>query len=646
MPRVASLYLPNLPTDRLRRIDSAAWPDGSTSAAAGRLKSGEVAARRAAGDAAWIPAARLPENSKERAKLVALRERMARQSKEGEPGARIEDCSCPRGGGWRPGASWSRREALQAEIDTLPTHQRPLIQELGRRTEPAKMPFRTRTRQVTGESGGPALKSSQFPAFAGEQAPLVTVHRVGNRMEVAAACPAAKALGLHPAMPVTQARIIVPGLDLREAQPEADHALLTRLGLFAARRWTPKAALCGASGLWLDLGGVTHLFGGERRMCERILRFCARLGLAARIAVAGTPGAAHALARHGSDPITLCPPSCEGKAIASLPLAALRIEEDVLSAARRLGIEQVGDLIAMPRGPLNRRFGKTLLIRLDQALGRVPEPFDPIVPQDPPCATLRLAEPIATAEAIDQVLDDLMISFVGALEKQGLAAKRTMLVCFRVDGEEQRLGIGTARATRDGKHLLRLLRMKIERIEPGFGIEAMQLVAERWEPLAPQPVESALGGGDPEPDLVPLIDRLASRLGTRRLFRSSAVESDVPERSIRRVSPLAATASWPEWPRPVRLLSPPERVDKVMAELPDQAPVRFFWRGQVHKVRRADGPERIYGEWWKHNAEAHSVRDYFRVESEEGARFWLYRRGDGLDTRTGDLSWWMQGMFG
>jgi protein ImuB len=466
-------------------------------------------------------------------------------------------------------------------------------------------------------------------------------------MEIAAACPAARALGLVSGMAVTQARVLVPGLDLRDSEPEEDHDLLTRLALFAARRWTPTAALSGPEGLWLDLSGVTHLFGGERRMCERILRFCARLGLSARIAVAGTPGAAHALARHGADDIILCPSGREAEAIALLPLAALRVEPEVLSAAHRLGLDRIGDLISMPRGPLNRRFGKTLLTRLDQMLGWAAEPLDPIVPIEPPSVVHRFAEPIATAGAIEEALGRLMAGFIAALEKEGLASKRTLLLCSRIDGAEQAIEIGTARATRDAVHLLRLLRMKIETIDPGFGIEAMRLVATRSEPLGPQAVESELGGGKPAPDLIPLIDRLTSRLGSRHLFRTGAVESDVPERSLRRISPLSDAAEWPlRWPRPSRLLSPPERVERVMAELPDQPPLRFSWRGRMHRVRRADGPERIYGEWWRKSGEADAVRDYFQVEDDEGARFWLYRRGDGVDARTGDLSWWLQGMFG
>ena len=492
-----------------------------------------------------------------------------------------------------------------------------------------------------GASASDAGTPHPYPSPQGEGI-VVTAYRVGSRHLVAAASADARALGLHPGMAVTQARALVPGLDIVDHDPEADAAVLTALALFAARRWTPRAAVSGADGLFLDLTGVTHLFGGEEAMCARVLRFCARAGYAARIAVAGTPGAAYALARHRADPLLLCPPGGEAEALAPLPLEALRIGEASAAAARRLGIDRVGDLLAMPRAPLSRRFGKAFLARLDQALGRAAEPVEPVVPEEPPSVTLRFVEPIATAEAIIEAMGVLMARLVAVLEKAGLAARIFTLACARVDGAEQSLAIGTARPTRDAAHLLRLLAMKVEAIEPGFGIEAMRLVAGRCEPLGPE----QLSGERAAPDLAPLIDRLAGRLGSRRLFRWAAVESDVPERSVRRTGPLAPAAGWPKWPRPARLLSPPERVENVVALLPDLPPRRFTWRGRAYRVRAADGPERIHGEWWRRTQEADAVRDYFQVEDEEGRRFWLYRRGDGEDPRTGDLSWYLHGVFG
>jgi protein ImuB len=444
-------------------------------------------------------------------------------------------------------------------------------------------------------------------------------------------------------MPATQARALVPELELQDAEPEADLAILSRLALFAARRWTPIAAVAAPDGLWLDLSGTAHLFGCEERMCRRIIAFCARLGFTARIAIAGSTGAAHALARFSRDPITLCINGNEAQAISALPPAALRLDASALSAARRFGIASVGELIAMPRGPLARRFGQPTVTRIDQALGRISEPFDPIVPQQPPRALLRLVEPIGTAEAIAQVIGDLMALLVAQLEQGGLAVRRLALICHRVDGEEQRLAIGTVAATRDAAHLVHLLSLKIEGIDPGFGIEAMELVAGRCEPLR----AVQLGTVEEEASLPPLVDRIAGRIGAHRLFRLTAQESDVPERCTARTGPLATPVEWPrDWPRPVRMLERPEPVDRVLAELPDQPPLRFSWRGRTYRVRKADGPERIFGEWWRRSGEADAVRDYFQVEDEGGARFWLFRRGDGLDPKTGDLSWWMHGLFG
>jgi protein ImuB len=474
---------------------------------------------------------------------------------------------------------------------------------------------------------------------------LVTSARSGNRDLIAAACPEARALGILPGMTLARARVLVRGLDVRPADAGGDAAWLARLGLFAARRWSPRTAVSGADGLWLDLTGVAHLFGGEEQMCRRILAFCRRLGFSARIAVAGSLGVAHALARYGGRPLLLAPPGSEAALLAPMPLAALRLEEETLGAAHRLGLERIGALIAMPRAPLQRRLGETVLLRLDQALGRVPEPFEPIVPEEAPAVLLRFLEPIASAEAIEEASGEAVRRLVPLLAEAGLGVRSLDLLCARVDNDVQAVRVNLARATRDGAHLHKLLCAKIETIEPGFGIERIRLVAARVEPLGARAIEGELAGARPVPDFATLVDRLAARLGARRVHRLGAVESDLPERSVRAIGPLAAPAAWEQWPRPVRLLHPPEPVESIMAVLPDGAPMRFRWRGRSYRVAAADGPERLYGEWWRGEAERAAIRDYFQVEDEDGVRFWLFRRGDGEDPRTGDLSWHLHGVF-
>jgi len=500
-------------------------------------------------------------------------------------------------------------------------------------------------------------------------APLVTSTREGSRILVAATNHAAHLLGIRAGMAVTQARAQVPDLDIRPADPEGDRADLERLALTAARRWSPIVALSGEDGLFIELTGTAHLFGGEERMARRIVRLLARIGVRARIAVADSTGAAWALARYGHQPrnrVTICPPGAHDQAIAPLPIAALRAEPGAIELLKRLGVETIGQLAAMPRAPLARRFGKMLVLRLDQASGRIGEPLRPVIPPEHIAVIQRFAEPIATAEAIEHWLALLMPRLVTALTQAGQGARTIELVADRIDGVPQRLRIGLARPNRDPAHLLRLIVRRIEEIAPGYGIDALALHVRRADPLGPVPFEERLE--ETPPDIAPLVDTLANRIGDARLWRTRPVESDVPERSVepapaldppaRAAAPLKAADvrrldrtldlhPWHHrWPRPVRMLRRPELLDHVVAELPDQPPRRFTWRGTIHRVVRADGPERVHGEWWKRATEQHSVRDYFRVEDEAGQRFWLFRRGDGERAETGDLAWFMHGAFG
>ncbi|MGK6318965.1 DUF6504 family protein [Sphingomonas sp. DT-204] len=493
---------------------------------------------------------------------------------------------------------------------------------------------------------------------------MVTSHRVGSRILIAAASPEARAAGIMPGMALTTARALYPGLAVRDADPEGDRADLIRLAILLARRWSPTVSLDGDDGLLIDTTGVAHLHGGEQGMARRLIRLLAHFGFTARVAIADTPGAAHALARYGPR-LCLCPPGGQAAMLASLPPRALRLDEAAIDLLRTFGIDMIGQLAAMPRAPLARRLGEALVARLDQALGMIVEPVDPIVLRETIAVVQRFAEPIATAEAIAHWLDVLVPRLARALAAEGLGARRIELVAARVDHVPQRIRIGLARPSRDGVHILKLLTRRIERVEPGYGIDAMSLVVRAADPLGPEPVTERLDE-EAAPDLAPLIDALATR--GARTWRAVPVESDVPERSVAPAPPLDPPSRagarlpvddvarlrrlgpldpWtPLWPRPARLLARPEEVDNVMFELPDHPPRRFTWRGITHRVVRADGPERIQGEWWRRSSERHSVRDYFRVEDETGARFWLYRRGDGERAETGDLKWYMHGVFG
>lgn len=529
----------------------------------------------------------------------------------------------------------------QAQIDAMPAHQRPTMREMGRRSEAADHPFKT----LPGDDGASGHIPKWSPLVAWTR-PIVLIERIGQRDVVTAACEQALELGLRPGMAAAHARALVTDLEVRDGEPDADRALLDRLALHAVGRWTPTASVAGPEGLWLDLTGTTHLFGGEMRFCRKLLRFLERLGLTATVAIASTPGAAHALARYSGQPITILSPGQETQAIANLPLAALRLTPEALTSASRFGLERVADLYAIPRGPLAKRLGLSTVERLDQARGAVAEPIVGVVPFEAPRVERRLLEPIGTAEAIGQVIGDLVNDMVSELQRRGFGLRAAVLTCLRVDGDEQRIGFGTARATRDARHLKRMFALRIERIDPGLGIEAMALAAPRVEDLFPTAIDAALGGEPKAPDIAPLVDQLAGRVGDASLFRLRAEESDVPERAVRRADALADPTGWPMLKRPVRLLRRPELLTNVIALLPDHPPRRFAWRGTTYDIVAGDGPERIHGEWWRSDREMWAVRDYFRVEAGGGERFWLFRRGDGVEANTGDLSWYMHGLFG
>ncbi|RDE06121.1 DNA polymerase Y family protein [Sphingomonas aracearum] len=494
--------------------------------------------------------------------------------------------------------------------------------------------------------------------------PLVTAHKVGARVEIAAVNPAAQALGLAPGTALTLARAQVPDLEVRAADPDGDAADLRALAERLARRWAPIVAVSDADGLLIDLTGVAHLHGGEAGFARRLLRLLARHGIGGRVAVADSAGAAWALARHGGQAVQIVAPGTHIAAIAPLPVSALRLEPAALELLARLGVDSVGQLLDMPRAPLVRRFGAAIVTRLDQATGRAPEPLDPVVPPTRIAVEQRFAEPLLTAEPIEHWLRELMARLAQELARAGQGARAVELVAARVDNRPQCLRLGFSRPTRDPAHMLRLALRRIEEIDPGCGIDALALHVRRADPLGAETLAPSLAG-EAAADLAPLIDALVNRIGTGRLWRVQPVESDVPERALTLLAPLDPPAGrgvplraddirqldarapdhpWhPRWPRPARLLRRPEPVEHVIAELPDQPPRRFTWRGLSHRVVRADGPERIAGEWWRRSAERLAVRDYYRVEDEAGDRFWLYRRGDGVRAETGDLAWFLHG---
>jgi protein ImuB len=472
--------------------------------------------------------------------------------------------------------------------------------------------------------------------------PLVTVRKEGARRLIGAVDQSAHAAGLRPGQTIAHAQALVPNLHVVDATPAEDEATLNELARWCIG-YSPIVAPDPPDGVWLDIAGVAHLFGSEEKLLAHLVNRLVAQGVQAAACVADAPGAAWAVARYGTQAVV--PPGRSVEAVASLPVPALRLSQATVEALHRLGVERIGQLAAMPRAPMVRRFGKDVALRLDQAFGHAFEPLNPLVPRETPVQRVSFAEPIGRLEDLQSVVKRLAGRLCRDLERAALGARRLDLIFERVDRRSAALRIGTAKATREAAHLAKLFDERLQTVDPGFGIEAAILIASKVEPLSEQQVE-AKGLADEHAsnvDVSRLVDRLGARLGPKRVYRLVPIESRVPERSVKRLPPLAPAtdASWPEaLPRPTRLLDPPEPVTAT-ALLPDHPPAFFVWRRVRHRVVKADGPERITGEWWKSESERSSLRDYYRVENEQGARFWLFR--DAPTDQGG--RWWIHGLF-
>lgn len=448
-------------------------------------------------------------------------------------------------------------------------------------------------------------------------------------------------------MPVAKAQVLVPGLVVREADMAADAEALERLAVWLLQRLAPIVATDPPDGIVIDSTGADHLHGGEQAMLEALLGRLAVAGVTARVAIADSWGAAHALARFVARPVHIAPSGHGSSILEPLPLEALRLPPAMSAELRVLGFDRIRDLLAQPRAPLTLRFGPELGRRIDQALGETAEPIEAVRSPDLVEVSRSFGEPIGAAETIARYTGKLVAKLCAVLETKDLGARRLDLACRRVDNRKEVVRVGTAAPVRDIKRLTRLLCDKVESIDPGFGIEQMTLTAVVVEPFPGAQLVSSLVE-ETNPDISGLIDILANRVGERAIYRVAPIASDVPERSIARIPPMAPElgATWPtHWPRPSRLLARPEPIDTV-ALLPDHPPVSFTWRGIRRRVRRADGPERVFGEWWKRDAELVAVRDYFRIEDDAGERYWIYRAGDGENAATGSHGWFLHGIFG
>ncbi|HEU4554024.1 MAG TPA: DNA polymerase Y family protein [Chitinophaga sp.] len=455
--------------------------------------------------------------------------------------------------------------------------------------------------------------------------PFVVAAPDHGRLVITAASKTAQAQGIHAGAVVADARALIPDLQVFNNRPGLAAQLLSALCKWCIR-FTPTAAADLPDGLLLDASGCAHLWGGEAPYLDDIAARLKAYGYHIRIAMAGTIGAAWAAARYGQ-PVSVIHSGHEARTLSALPPAALRLDPLILERLQKLGLSRISTFIEMPRAVLRRRFGPELLYRLDQALGREDEALQPLEPVQPWQERLPCLEPILTATGIGIALERLLTVLCSSLQQKGKGLRTAVLKAYRLDGKIEQVQAGTHRASHNVAHLLKLFEHKIAAIEPDLGIELFILEAPDVEDVAPQQETLWTTGCSLESiGLAQLADRLAGKAGAPAIRRYLPLPHYWPERSIQATASFTEkpVTGWPtDHPRPIQLLPRPEPVE-VSAPIPDYPPMLFRYKGALHNIKKADGPERIEQEWW---LEAGPHRDYYIVEDEAGRRYWLFRLG-------------------
>lgn len=473
--------------------------------------------------------------------------------------------------------------------------------------------------------------------------------------------PARKA-GLQGGMRLSDARSILPDLKSTPENPELCQSHLNRL-IRALDRYSPwiapdrdlhETGLDGDAGLWLEITGGSHLFGGEEAMITCILRDMEQRGYGARIAIADTAGAAWAAARHhpGTAGDRLLSLPADHDIAASFPVSALRLSEDIIALLSRLGLKQIGDISPLPRANITTRLGPDVLHRLDQFYGRLPEHLNFELPDHPWLIRQHFGEPLGDAANLALAIETMMAQLCADLRAENLGLRRLILRCVRVDGHAQTITTTTGSPCQSEAHILRLLEQKMPGVDTGFGIEQVILYAPWVEHVAFRQVRLDHQQEDSRDSLAlaRLMDRITHHLGPHdMLFCPAHHASHLPEQAAIRQSPTAPDkpARLDDAPlprRPVRLIDPPEPVD-VIDRSPTGSPTRLRWRKMLIEVRHADGPERICPEWWgqldcDNYALSQQTRDYFRICDQKGRMLWLFRSG-----HAGQDIWSVHGLF-
>ena len=475
----------------------------------------------------------------------------------------------------------------------------------------------------------PSLALDVFARAADDARPFV-VSSGGHHPRVVAANAAAHEAGIRRDQLISAALALAPDVALRERDVAPEEAALADIATLV-RAFTPDVSLAPSGAVLAEVERSARLFGGLPRLLAKLVNAVRAAGYHVDVTLAPTPTAALLLARAGSAQAVAA--GDLAAALAPLPLAALALDAEMHATLQAAGIATFGELLALPRAGLARRFGAPIVATLDRALGRTPDPRAPYRPPPRFSRQLALPAPADGVEALGFAVHRLVDDLARWLLVRGLGVLRLSLALVHERYARER-GLAPTRVTfalaapsREPAHLAALLRERLARIALPAPVESIVLASDETAPLAARNL-GLLPGDDATRPGVPLLERLRARLGDDAVGTLVASDDHRPERAGRETS-LATmhrggTTATGRAPRPAWLLDEPRALRTALEAKP--------W------VLR-DGPERIESGWWDGGD---CRRDYFVAENPAGEIVWIYR-----DHRYGtdDGAWFLHGVF-
>ncbi|MCA9115086.1 MAG: DNA polymerase Y family protein [Planctomycetaceae bacterium] len=491
--------------------------------------------------------------------------------------------------------------------------------------------------------------------------------RKGHR--IVACCQAALRCGITPGMPLAEAQGLTGTSRTQQAEPlfcehnpEEDRAALNRLAGWC-QRYSPAVGTEGEDCLLLDVTGCAHLWGGEQQLSREFHRAVGQWGLTAGTACADTIGAAWAIARSGESRETVVPPGQQAAVLRSLPVRALRLPAAAAGKLEELAIRRIAQLQQLPRASLSSRFGPEVARRLDQALGALPEQIEPVRLAEPVEVSLEFEYSTGDRGALEAALTQLVEQAVGQLSTSRQGVQQLEICLVHAEQQNTQLTVGTLRPSPSEAHLMELVRTRLERTELTEEVAGLHVTITAAAPLESRQHQlfDTVEHSHTDQEFARLIDRLSSRLGRQQVVRTELIPDAQPEFAVRWVPaldshtahrpsrqnrptqqiqqppfalPITGPVTWPAAARPLRLPAEPEPVG-VTSLMPDGPPIRFRYGDRMQTVGRWWGPERIETGWWR---ERPIRRDYYRVETHSGQRFWLFRH-------VTQGSWFLHGEF-